>query len=483
MTNEPATIVIVGASGDLTHRLLFPALHRLMALGRVSPKTKIVGYAMDDWTTETFVEHLRQGVEEFGDGVDDTAWASIVPNTTYVCGTLDVEHVQALDPLVSGPAIFYLALPPTLFGTAAKAIGSAGFSDESAGWRRLVIEKPFGTDVASAAALQSQLRAHWNEDQLFSIDHFLGKDTVQNMLVFRLANRLIESVWNVHNVGQVQITAAETLGLEGRWRYYDEAGALRDMLQNHLMQLFALTAMEAPSVWEAEILREHKVEVLRSVTAITAEDVDRVAVRGQYGPGTIDGAPVPGYTDEANIPADSTTETYAALCLRIDNWRWQGVPFYLRSGKRMAGGITEIALELRPPPSRMFGSSATDGEEQDSNWIVLRLRPDETIEIHALAKKAGLGMATERISLSATDDAVAGPSYTAYEQLLLDAIAGDRSLFIRGDEAAEAWRIVQPVLDRWADSGRPATYAAGTDGPPAPPGFFEFDRRWRTVTP
>jgi glucose-6-phosphate 1-dehydrogenase len=478
MTNQPATIVIVGASGDLTRRLLFPAIHRLMALGRVPLETRIVGYAMDDWTTDSFVEHLRDGVEQFGDGVDPTAWKSIAANTTYVCGTLDAEPMHGLDALVSGPAIFYLALPPTLFGDAAEAIGAAGFSDETAGWRRLVIEKPFGTGVASAAALQAQLLQHWHEDQLFRIDHFLGKDTVQNMLVFRLANRLIESVWNVHNVGQVQITASETLGLEGRWRYYDKAGALRDMLQNHLMQLFALTAMEPPSVWEPEILREHKVEALRSVQPITPADVDAVAVRGQYGPGTINGVPVLGYTDEENIPAQSTTETYAALRLRIENWRWQGVPFYLRSGKRMAGGLTEIALELRPPPSQMFGK-----EEPMSNWIVLRLRPDETIEIHAVAKKAGLGLETEQISLSATDCEAGDSPYSAYEQLLLDALAGDRSLFIRGDEAAEAWRIVQPVLDHWAAGGAPTPYASGTDGPLPPEGFFEFDRSWRSATP
>ena len=478
MSDPGVTIVIIGATGDLTRRLLFPALHRLLALGRLPLDTRIVGFAVDDLSTEVFVDRLRQGVEEFGGGVDPAAWAAITTNTTYVRGEVDAEHFAPLKELIVGPALFYLALPPALFGPAAEALGVAGFADQSHGWRRLVIEKPFGTDVASAAALEAQLKAHWVEGQLFRIDHFLGKDTVQNMLVFRLANRFVEAVWNVHNITQVQITAAETLGLEGRWRYYDKAGALRDMLQNHLMQLFALTAMEPPSIWEPEVLREHKVEVLRSVNTIAPDEVDDAAVRGQYAAGTAGGVAVVGYAEEENIAATSCTETYAAIRLQVDNWRWQGVPFYLRSGKRMSCDLTEIALELRPPPTNLFDTD----EAPQSNWIVLRLRPDETIEVHAVAKKAGLGLATDRIVLSATDPDAGGAEYSAYEQLLLDAFADDRSLFIRGDEAAEAWRIVQPVLDRWGTSGKPAAYAAGTDGPSAPGGFFRGEHAWRTYS-
>lgn len=478
MTTEPATIVILGASGDLTRRLLFPALHRILAEDLLSPNTRLVGFAIEDWTTEAFLDHLYQGVEQFCGGIDAAAWAAIAANTYYVSGDLDVEHLGRLRELVTGPALFYLALPPPLFGQAATALGEVGFADQSSGWRRLVIEKPFGTDTASAVALQAQLRIHWAEDQLLRIDHFLGKDTVQNMLVFRLANRFIESVWNVNNIVQVQITAAETLGLEGRWRYYDGAGALRDMLQNHLMQLFALTAMEPPSVWSADVLREHKVEVLRSVRVIRPEDVEMSAIRGQYGAGEIEGKTVVAYNEEENIPPSSTTETFAAIKLVVDNWRWLGVPFYLRSGKRMSGSLTEIALELRPAPSRMFGS-----ERAVSNWIVLRLRPDETIEIQAVAKKAGLGMTTEQVMLSTTDEAAGGPEYSAYEQLLIDAVNGDCSLFIRGDEATEAWRIVQPILDRWSSDGQIPRYASGADGPPPPAGFFDEGRSWRAVGP
>ena len=472
------TFVILGASGDLTGRLLFPALHRLMALGRVPPTTKVIGYAMDDLTTEAFVTNLRDGVARFGHGVDEDVWRQIVANTVYVKGDLAPDAVQALAPLVHGAAIFYLALPPPVFGQAATSLGLAGLADESSGPRRLVVEKPFGTSSATARALQQELRTHWKEAQIFRIDHFLGKETVQNLLVFRLANRFVEAIWNSGNIRQVQITAAETLGLEGRWRYYDEAGALRDMLQNHLMQLFALCAMEPPSLWHGEVLREHKVELLRSVRSVPPDAVARAAVRGQYAAGSSGGAPVIAYRTEDRIPPDSRTETYAALKLFVDNWRWQGVPFYLRSGKRMSSTCTEIALELREPPSLLFKDA--DGIIP-SNWVVLRLHPDETIEFDAVAKQPGLGLATERVTLSTSAQMSGGAANSAYEQLLVDIVAGDQSLFIRDDEAMEAWRIVQPILDAWAADGTPVLYAPGTDGPPPSPGFFAPGLGWRPV--
>jgi glucose-6-phosphate 1-dehydrogenase len=483
--NTPAsTLVILGASGDLTRRLLFPAIHRLMALGRLATDTKVVGYAMEEWSTQEFVQRLKEGVDEFGDGVDDAVWDSFAANAEYISGDLTPEKLSALTKVVSGPAVFYLALPPTVFAPAAAALGELGLADEAQGFRRLVIEKPFGTSLESARALQASLRQHWAESQLYRIDHFLGKDTVQNILVFRLANRFVEAIWNASSIAQVQITASETLGLEGRWRYYDEAGALRDMLQNHLMQLFAICAMEPPSVWDGEVARQHRAEVLRSVRRISPEDVATAAVRGQYMPGTIAGEPVAGYLEEEHIPSSSTTETYAAIRLFVDNWRWQGVPFTLRSGKRLAGNLTEIALEFRAPPRAVFGRPRETAEE--NSWIVLRIRPDETIEIDAIAKKAGLGLETERVVLSATDAAANLGGYSAYEQLILDALTGDPSLFIRGDEAEEAWRIVQPVLDAWAASGAPAPYASGSDGPPPPEGFFllprgEMPKSWRPL--
>lgn len=474
----PLTVVIVGVTGDLTRRLLFPALHRLVAMAQLDAAIRVVGYAIDDWTTAQMVTHLHDAVGEFGDGVDEAVWPTLAASMTYVKGDLSTQNIEALCALVTGRAIFYLALPPTLFAQAATALGAAGLANQDGGWRRLVIEKPFGTSLDTALTLQAELSVHWSEDQLFRIDHFLGKDTVQNLLVFRLANRFIEAIWNVTNIAQVQITAAETIGLEGRWRYYDTAGALRDMIQNHLMQLFALCAMEPLSVWDSEVLREHKVEALRSVRPFTATDLATRSVRGQYGAGENQIA----YRAEEHIDAASNTETYAAVQLFVDNWRWLGVPFSLRSGKRMSGDVTEIALELRDPPSTMFGAGHGSGKPGGGNWIVLRLRPDETIEIDAVAKRAGLGLTTERLVLAATDPSAGGSEYSAYEQLLLDIVAGDRSLFIRNDEALQAWKIMQPVLDAWASSGEPEIYPSGSDGPPAPAGFFDHGRNWRTIT-
>ena len=478
------TLVILGASGDLTRRLLFPAIHRLMALGRLKPSTRVIGYAMEEWTTEEFVSRLKEGVDQFGDGVDEQVWSEFEKHAQYFAGDLTPEKLRVLTTAVSGDAVFYLALPPTVFAQAAATLGEVGLAEQSGGFRRLVIEKPFGTSLESAHALQASLLQHWTEPQIYRIDHFLGKDTVQNILVFRLANRFVEAIWNASNIAQVQITASETLGLEGRWRYYDQAGALRDMLQNHLMQLFAICAMEPPSVWDGEVARQHRAEVLRTVRRIGPDDVATAAVRGQYTPGTIAGAAVGGYLEEEHIPATSTTETYAAIRLFVDNWRWQGVPFTLRSGKRLAGNLTEIALEFRSPPRAVFGQPGATAEE--NSWIVLRIRPDETIEIDAIAKKAGLGLETERVVLSATDVEANLGGYSAYEQLILDALNGDPSLFIRGDEAEEAWRIVQPVLDAWAASGAPVPYAAGSDGPVPPEGFFllprgEMPRSWRPL--
>ncbi len=476
----PTTFVILGASGDLTRRLLFPALHRLLCNGDVALSTNIIGYAVEAWSSTDFVAHLRQGVEEFGGGVDEQVWTAIAANTTYVCGDLDPTHVQALLDHVTGNAVFYLALPPSLFSEAAAAIATVGLADETTGFRRLVIEKPFGTDRTTCDALQTSLCQRWQEHQLFRIDHFLGKDTVQNLMVFRLANRFVEAVWDRASIAQVQITAAETLGLEGRWRYYDQAGALRDMLQNHLMQLFALCAIEPPTAWAGDTFRNHKVELLTSVRSIASDDVLNSAVRGVYGRSEHD-ASVVGYLEEPNIASTSTTETYAALRLTVDTPRWQGVPFYLRSGKRLGGALTEIALQLRPVPVAPFGRDASVDEPL---WIVFQLRPDETITIEAIAKKAGLGLSTERIALDATDvSATASADYSSYEQLLLDIFAGDVSHFIRGDEASEAWRIVQPVLDRWAVDGAPMPYPSGSDGPEPPAGFFLDRHSWRKVTP
>jgi glucose-6-phosphate 1-dehydrogenase len=476
--SDPA-IVILGGSGDLTQRLLFPAIFRLLTTGALPASTRIVGYAIDDWTTEQFVTHLRTGIDQFGGGTDDATWAPIAARVGYHSGDLTPEKLAVLTADIAGPTLFYLALPPAFFGAAATGLGAVGLADEAHGWRRVVVEKPFGTSLTTARALQDELRRHWAEEQINRIDHFLGKETVQNMLVLRLANRFVEAIWNARNIAEVQITAAETLGLEGRWRYYDQAGALRDMLQNHLMQLFCLTALEPLSSWDAEVLREHKVEVLRSVRPIDADDVVRSSVRGQYTAGTHGTDAVPGYLQEEHIPPTSTTETYAALRLMVDNWRWQGVPFHLRSGKRVDADVTEIALRLQEPPTRLFPDGL--GSDDLAGWIILQLRPAEGVIIGATAKEPGIGLKTRTFVLSASEPTEGG-EYSAYEQLVLDAFQGDRSHFIRWDEAELAWGIVQPVLDAWASGGAPATYAAGSAGPDAPDGFFAAGSGWRDLS-
>ncbi|MEJ7730097.1 MAG: glucose-6-phosphate dehydrogenase [Polyangiaceae bacterium] len=388
--------------------------------------------------------------------------------------------LAALQPLVGGAALFYLALPPQIFGEAAQGLGAAGLADESHGYRRMIIEKPFGIDRESARALDAQLSRGFREEQVLRIDHFLGKESVQNLLVFRFGNRFVEPIWNSNHVEAVMITVAETLGLEGRVRYYDGSGALRDMVQNHLMQLLALTAIEPPSVWDAELLRNHKVEVLQAVHPIAPEEVERFAVRGRYTAGTIDGEAVPGYLEEPSIPAGSRTETFAAIKLFIDNWRWKGVPFYLRTGKRLAGTRTEIAVKLKHPPTRLF--HGVEAMDLRSNWFVFTVKPDESIDIVAQAKRPGLDLADRTVTLHTPYHRQGEDEFSAYEQLILDALEGDRTHFLRYDEVDWAWRIIEPVLEAW-QTGTPASYAAGSEGPEEQSKLLEPGHRFRPLSP
>jgi glucose-6-phosphate 1-dehydrogenase len=468
------TLVILGATGDLTRRLLMPALYRLYALGHLEGLS-LVGYAMEGWSREEFVAHLEEGLRQFAPGFEAGRWGALAARIDYCPGDLSAENLSVLKGRLTPSAVFYLALPPDLFGQAAEGLGQAGLSREEGGYRRLVVEKPFGYDLASAEALRAQIHRFWAEEQVYRIDHFLGKETVQNLLVFRFANRFLEPVWNSSHVAQVQITFAETLGLEGRWRYYDGAGALRDMLQNHLMQLFTLTALEPPSVWDAEVLREHKGEVLRAVRPIPAEQVDGFAVRGQYTAGTLGGQPVPGYLQEPHIPPGSHTETFAALKLYVDNWRWKGVPFYLRSGKRLAADWAEVAVQFREVPTRFFG-----GEPRLSNWLVFRMKPREALDLVAWAKRPGLSLEPRQVVLSAPYERAGDPEYSAYEQLLLDVFQGDQAHFLRFDEAEWAWRILEPVLQAWKE-GKPEPYPAGSAGPAGQDRLMEPGHAWRPL--
>jgi glucose-6-phosphate 1-dehydrogenase len=475
----PPQLVICGASGDLAGRLLLPALFHLEQTGRL-PELGIVGFAVEKWGADEFRAHVHERIRQFSPGYTDALWQRFEPRLSFVSGDFSSAGTEGLARVITGDAVFYLALPPKIFADAARGLAQAGLARSDAGaWRRLVVEKPFGTDLASARALNASISQHWREDQVLRIDHFLGKETAQNILVFRLANGFVEPLLNSRYVSQVQITAAETLGLEGRVTYYDGAGAIRDMIQNHLMQLFTLAALEPPPVWDADVVREHKVEVLRAVRAIPAQEVARHAVRGQYAKGKIGGADVPGYLEEQGIPAGSNTETFAALKLYVDNWRWKGVPFYLRSGKRLASNATEVAFQFREPPRMLFREVA--GATLDPNWLVFRIKPNEAIDLVAFAKQPGLTLETRPVILHTPyleNDEV---EYAAYEQLLLDAMNGDRSQFIRYDEVDYAWQLLDPILTAWK-SGSPESYAAGADGPPGAHAMLEPGHSWRPLT-
>jgi glucose-6-phosphate 1-dehydrogenase len=471
------SLVICGASGDLAGRLLLPALFHLERTGRL-PALAIVGFSIEKWRTDEFQAHVRDRLQQFAPGFTDAIWQRFVKRLAYVSGDFSPQGTADLARAISGDAVFYLALPPKIFGDAATGLALAGLNQAQGAWRRLVVEKPFGVDLASARALNASVSEHWTESQVLRIDHFLGKETAQNLLVFRLANGFVEPLLNSRYVEQVQITAAETLGLEGRVSYYDGAGALRDMLQNHLMQLFTLAALEPLPVWEADVLREHKVEVLRAVRPIPAKDVARFSVRGQYAKGRSGHADVPGYLEEQGIRSGSTTETFAALKLYVDNWRWKGVPFYLRSGKRLASNLTEVAFQFREPPRTLFREIAD--AKLDPNWLVFRIKPDEAVDLVAFAKKPGLSLETRPVTLHTPYLAAEEVEFAAYEQLLLDAIEGDRSPFIRYDEVDFAWQLLQPVLDAWK-SGAPEAYAAGSEGPAAADALLERGHRWRPL--
>ncbi len=473
MSNQP-TLVVLGASGDLAARLLFPALLSLEYRERLED-LKIIGYARQEWTTDQFHENLVASIDMSSVDVDKKYFDRFIDRIEFHGGDISIESLRSLTSVLDGPAIFYLALPPGVFADAAEKISRAGLADETNGYRRLVIEKPFGTDLDTALALNEQLHAHWREEQIFRIDHFLGKETVQNMLVFRFANRFIEPVLNSGHVDEIQITVAETLGVEGRSRYYDGIGALRDMVQNHLIQMLTFATMEPPALWDSEMIRDHKVEVLKSVHKV---DPDIDSVRGQYTAGLVEGQPRLAYRAEPGVDPTSHTDTFAAVRLHVDTWRWEGIPVLLRSGKRLAAKAHEVVFRFREPPTRLFRH--TPLEHAEPNWLVFRMSPSECTELVVRTKQPGLELEARESVLRAEYAAPDDHEASAYESLLLDVLEGDHTPFLRFDEVEWSWRIVQPIIDGWR-RGAPEDYVAGSDGPAGQHRFLDPGHYWRPL--
>ena len=497
-------MVIFGAAGDLTKRLVVPALYNLMTSKRLSPHFQLVGVDLASKSTEAWRQSLSDMMNEFvtkgggefeADHIDQDAWQELLSRMTYLQGDLTDpdaykrvgQHLAELDKTKSTTDnyLFYLAIADRFFGTAVEHLGAAGLvrEEEGKGWRQVVIEKPFGHDLASAKALNAQVLKVLEEHQVYRIDHFLGKETVQNIMVLRFANGLFEPLWNRDHIDHVQITAAETVGVERRGKFYEKTGALRDMVPNHVFQLLSMTAMECPISFDADAVRAKKAEVIQAIRPMTPDEVLRDAVRGQYDAGTVLGKQVNAYRHEPDVAPGSNIETYVALKLRIDNWRWAGVPFYLRTGKYMAARTTRIAIRFRQAPFALFRD--TPVERLTPNWMILRIQPEEGISLRFAAKHPGpsVQIATGSMDFAYKDFFKVGPS-TGYETLLYDCMSGDATLFQRADNVEAGWQVVQPIIDTWANT--PAkdfpNYKAGTAGPAAADERLQRDgRRWRQL--
>jgi glucose-6-phosphate 1-dehydrogenase len=493
----PCLMVIFGAAGDLTKRLLMPALYNLACDGLLPEQFGIIGVSLENFTDEQFRTHLTEDIHRFNTRplFDSPTWGRLAAHMHYVSGNFgDDATYTRLSQLIAdlepryqteGNVLFYLATPPVVFGLVASHLGKAGLSKRDKGWSRLVVEKPFGRDLESAKALNKTLLANWAEDQIYRMDHYLGKETVQNIIAFRFANGIYEAIWNRRYVDHIQMNVAEVIGVETRGAYYDKAGVLRDMMQNHMFQMLAYLTMEPPASLRADAVRNEKSKLLESIRVMSPEDVPANAVRGQYGPGKQpDGTPVRGYREEPGVNPQSNTETYAATRLFIDNWRWEGVPIYLRSGKSLWKRGTEIVIQFKKAPDILFHHTPSAGK-LEGNRLIFHVQPDQGIEFRFHAKHPGPSLEVQNVTMRfdyrEAFDAARG---TGYEVLLHSCFQGDPTLFSRTDLVELAWRIVQPILDHWGST--PAAefpnYTAGSWGPKAAFDLIERDgREWVEV--
>ncbi|MFY9780269.1 MAG: glucose-6-phosphate dehydrogenase [Candidatus Baltobacteraceae bacterium] len=493
---EPCNIVFFGATGDLTKRMLMPAMYNLRLADTLPVNFGIVGFSRSKLASEDFRSQMKAAVDQFSRSgpARDPLWTDFANRLSYVGGEFDdTEAFRRLRRQLeendarlgtAGNRLFYLSTPPTVFAKIVQQLALAGLGpkDQERGWSRIVIEKPFGTNLESARALQAEVTKAFEERHVYRIDHYLGKEPVQDIMALRFANVIFEPIWNRRYIDCVQITAAETVGVEGRGGYYDGAGALRDMIQNHVLNLLALVAMESPVTPAADNIRDEKFKVLTALRPIGPDQVMKMTARGQYGPGLIDGKPVAGYRDEPSVDPDSITDTYASVKFFIDNWRWAGVPFYLRSGKRLARKMSEIAVIFNHIPHRIFGES---GDAIETNTLVMKIQPEEGVSLRFNAKVPGQKMHIRAVTMDFNYGSGFGVvSPPAYERLIADAMRGDATLFTRWDAVEAAWQAVTPIVERWSASRTVdfPNYLAGSQGPQSADALLVADgREWRRI--